>query len=182
LKDPLFIIFTCSTFTTFLGYIVPYFYIATYAQDALRTSESTALYILVACLAGSFFGRLLWGYVAQRGGNMVTWIGCAIASGVLGLSWIGIDHEANFIAFSVLWGTPAPLSPIPSPRLAYTNVNPPRLLLREPRHTPRLLLPEYLPRPLAPRHTSRHVMGNVVDCVADRCADCWCPAKDENGG
>ncbi|KAF2499499.1 MFS general substrate transporter [Lophium mytilinum] len=103
-SDPLFILFTCSTFTTFLGYIVPYFYIAAYAQDKLQTSESTALYILVVCLAGSFFGRLLWGYVAQKSGNMVAWLGCAVVSGVVGFSWIGIDHESNFIAFSVMWG------------------------------------------------------------------------------
>ncbi|KAF2192610.1 MFS general substrate transporter [Zopfia rhizophila CBS 207.26] len=123
LKDRLFIIFTCSTFFTFLGYIVPYFYIPTYAQDKLGTSESFALYTLVISVAGSFFGRLGSGFVAHYLGPIVTWILCALASGILSLSWLSITNERTFIAFSILWGFfSAALVTLPS--AAFANICP----------------------------------------------------------
>jgi predicted MFS family arabinose efflux permease len=104
LKDKLFIIFTCSTFSCFLGYIVPYFYIPTYAKERLGMSESMALYTLVMSVAGSFFGRLGSGVLAHYIGSIVTWMLCAFASGILSLSWISIESKGTFIAFSILWG------------------------------------------------------------------------------
>jgi predicted MFS family arabinose efflux permease len=104
LRDRLFLLFTCCSFSTFLGYIVPYFYIPTFARERLGSSESTALYMLVLSIAGSFFGRLASGVAAQWVGAIVTWMFCAFASGVLALSWIGVETERGFIAFSILWG------------------------------------------------------------------------------
>jgi predicted MFS family arabinose efflux permease len=106
-RDRLFVIFTCASFACFLGYIIPYFYIPTYAQDHLGVSPSLALYILVIAIAASFFGRLTSGYVAHYAGNMLTWMVCALVSGVLSLCWIGIKSEKSFIAFSALWGKSA---------------------------------------------------------------------------
>ena len=106
-KDRLFLVFTACSFSTFLGYIVPYFYIPTYARDRLGLSQSMGLYTLVMAIAASFFGRLVSGGVAQWLGPIVTWALCAFASGVLSLCWISVDTEAQFIALSVLWGTQA---------------------------------------------------------------------------
>lgn len=103
-KDKLFLIFTCCSFSTFLGYIVPYFYIPTYARDRLGLSQSMGLYTLVMAIAASFFGRLMSGALAQWLGPIVTWALCTFASAILSLCWISIDQEANFIAFSILWG------------------------------------------------------------------------------
>lgn len=102
--DRLFLIFTASTFTCFLGYIVPYFYIPTYATEKLGTSDSFGLYMLVISVAGSFFGRLGSGMLAHYAGSIVTWLLCAGASGVLSLAWIAIETRGGFIAFSILWG------------------------------------------------------------------------------
>jgi predicted MFS family arabinose efflux permease len=104
LHDRLFLIFTCCTFFTFLGYIVPYFYIPTYAREVLGTSDSLALYMLVMSVAASFFGRLGSGLAAHYMGSIVTWMLCAFGSGILSLCWISIKTEGTFIAFSVLWG------------------------------------------------------------------------------
>jgi predicted MFS family arabinose efflux permease len=103
-KDVLFIVFTCASFTCFFGYLIPYFYIPTYAQDRLGVSGEFALYTLVIAIAGSFFGRLSSGYVAHYAGIMLTWIACAFISGILALSWISIKPEKSFLAFSALWG------------------------------------------------------------------------------
>lgn len=104
LKDRLFIVFTCSTFSTFLGYIAPYFYIPTYSRDVIGTSDSLALYMLVFSTAASFFGRLGSGILAHYLGSIVTWMLCALSSGILALCWISIETKVSFIAFSILWG------------------------------------------------------------------------------
>ncbi|KAJ4286260.1 hypothetical protein N0V90_013294 [Kalmusia sp. IMI 367209] len=103
-KDKLFLIFTACTFCNFLGYIVPYFYIPTFAREKLGTSESVGLYMLIGALAGSFFGRIGSGVLAHYLGSIVTWGLCALTSGILSLCWISIDTQASFIAFSVFWG------------------------------------------------------------------------------
>ncbi|KAF2643312.1 MFS general substrate transporter [Massarina eburnea CBS 473.64] len=123
LHDRLFLIFTASTFFNFLGYIVPYFYIPTYAREVLGTSDSLALYMLVMSVAASFFGRILSGVLAHYLGSVVTWGLCAFASGVLALAWIGIDTVGGFIAFSILWGfLSAALVTLPS--AAFANICP----------------------------------------------------------
>ncbi|KAF2097857.1 MFS general substrate transporter [Rhizodiscina lignyota] len=74
LRDPIFLLFSCCTFMTFLGYIVPYFYIPSFAQDALGISASFALYILIMGVAASFFGRLAVGIIAHHLGPIFTWL------------------------------------------------------------------------------------------------------------
>ncbi|KAF2270995.1 MFS general substrate transporter [Lojkania enalia] len=123
LKDKLFILFTCSTFFNFLGYIVPYFYIPAYAQDKLGTSGSRAQYMLVISVAASFFGRLGSGVMAHYLGSIVTWGLCSLTSGILGLCWITIESERALVAFSVLWGFfSAALVTLPS--AAFASVTP----------------------------------------------------------
>ncbi|KAI4617495.1 uncharacterized protein J4E87_003015 [Alternaria ethzedia] len=123
LHDRLFLVFTACSFSTFLGYIVPYFYIPTYARERLGSSESTALYMLVLAIAGSFFGRLVSGVAAHWVGAIVTWGLCAFASGLLALVWISIETEKSFIAFSILWGFfSAALVTVPS--AAFANITP----------------------------------------------------------
>ncbi|KAK3216827.1 hypothetical protein GRF29_1g1095849 [Pseudopithomyces chartarum] len=72
-KDKLFLLFTLCTFCNFLGYIVPYFYIPTFAQQKLGASQSVSLYMLIGALAGSFFGRIGSGVLAHYIGSIVTW-------------------------------------------------------------------------------------------------------------
>lgn len=103
-KDPGFLIFTACSFTTFFGYIVPYFYIPTYAQDVLGISSSFALYILVMSIAASFFGRLFIGVVAQHLGAILTWFLVCLVSGIISLSWIAVETQAGLIVFSIFWG------------------------------------------------------------------------------
>ncbi|KAH5439795.1 hypothetical protein HBI47_045170 [Parastagonospora nodorum] len=123
LHDRLFLIFTACSFFTFLGYMVPYFYIPTYARERLGSSDSLSLYMLVFAIAGSFFGRLTSGVIAHFAGAIVTWILCVFASGVLALSWISIEKESTFIAFSILWGFfSAALVTVPS--AAFANITP----------------------------------------------------------
>jgi predicted MFS family arabinose efflux permease len=103
-KDKTFIIFTLSSFATFLGYIVPYFYIPTFAQDVLGISKNLSLYILIMSIAASFLGRLSAGLIAHRLGPLFTWFWCATISGILSMSWIAVSTQNGLITFSVFWG------------------------------------------------------------------------------
>lgn len=103
-KDAGFVLFTLCSFATFLGYVVPYFYISVYAQDVLGISRSFSLSVLIMALAASFFGRLSAGLVAHRLGPVLTWFWCAIISGVVSLAWMGVTSQNGLICFSVFWG------------------------------------------------------------------------------
>src|ERR1700712_4784728 len=90
-RELTFNLFTACSFATFLGYIVPYFYIPTFAQDVLGTSKNFALYILVMGIAASFFGRLSTGVIAHHLGPLLTWFFCALISGILCLVWNAVS-------------------------------------------------------------------------------------------
>jgi MFS family permease len=104
LTDRSFFLFTIAAFLTFLGYMVPYFYISTFAQDALGLSQSLSIYMLVIATAGSFFGRLATGLIAHYLGPIFTWFCCVIVSGVLCLCWIAVRTQNGLIVFGVMWG------------------------------------------------------------------------------
>lgn len=176
LQDRLFLIFTSCTFATFLGYIVPYFYIPTYAKERLGSSESTALYMLVLSIAGSFFGRLSSAVAAHWLGANVTWAICTFASGVLSFCWISIEDEKTFTAFSILWGKYSWLAFIYSCK---TNMSPSRFLLCGSGNCSLCCIRKHHPGSLA----SRHAPGNVVECIQYRDVDwrahCRCSAQEK---
>lgn len=191
LKDPLMLLFTASSFLNFIGYNIPYFYIPTYAREALGTSESLALYMLVMAVAASFVGRIASGFVAHYTGSIAAWCLCAAISGILVFSWISIETVNAFIAFSVLWGkftlfhyyylfraTPTPYTTLSchreqSSRCFHTNA---KIILtshlRVPvcitSHTSGCMLRSHLPRPIAPRNPNGHVLERFQHRVAHR--------------
>ncbi|KAI3320505.1 MFS transporter, MCP family, solute carrier family 16, member 10 [Xylariaceae sp. AK1471] len=104
LKDMPFLCFALAQFFIFLGYLVPLFYIPTYAETVLKTSKSLGLYLLVACQAASLFGRLTASIPAQYFGVMLVWVVCCVVSSILCFTWIASDSLPAFIAFCILYG------------------------------------------------------------------------------
>ncbi|KUJ20846.1 MFS transporter, MCP family, solute carrier family 16, member 10 [Mollisia scopiformis] len=102
--DVPFLTFASAQFFIFLGYLVPLFYIPTYAQIALKENKSVALYILIGCQAASLFGRLFASVPAHHFGVMFTWVTCCSVSSILCFVWIATNTLAGFIVFSVLYG------------------------------------------------------------------------------
>ncbi|CZR54738.1 related to monocarboxylate transporter [Phialocephala subalpina] len=102
--DVPFLTFAGAQFFIFLGYMVPLFYIPTYAQIALKEDKSLALYLLIGCQAASLFGRLFAALPAHHFGVMLTWIICCGASSILCFIWIATNTLSGFIVFSVLYG------------------------------------------------------------------------------
>lgn len=102
--DVPFCVYTMSNCFVFLGYMVPFIYMASYAQTALGMSRNWALYIIMIAQASSILGRMIAGYSAARIGVMIPWIICAVASGVFNLAWIGIHTKNGLIAYAALYG------------------------------------------------------------------------------
>ena len=154
-KDKLFLLFTLCTFCNFLGYIVPYFYIPSFAQQKLGASTSVSLYMLIGALAGSFFGRILSGVLAHYIGSIVTWGLCALTSGILALCWISIETQASFIAFSIFWGK------VHSQLYIFPSLIKCRLFIRRPRYSSVGCFREHMPRHV----TSWNSPWYVLECV-----------------
>lgn len=87
-----------------MGYIVPYFYISVFAEDALGIDQNMSLNILIITIAASFFGRLITGMIAFKLGPIFTWFWCAALSGVVSLAWMAVKTQKELIAWSVFWG------------------------------------------------------------------------------
>jgi MFS family permease len=103
-QDLLFWSYSISNFFVFLGYMVPFVYIAAYGQTHLHLSQSMALNMIIIAQATSVVGRLASGYSAFKVGVMIPWTICAISSGVFCIGWIGVSSEAGFIAIAALYG------------------------------------------------------------------------------
>ncbi len=89
----------------FIGLYVPMFYIQTYALTRQITSDTDyAFYLLSILNAGSFFGRILPNFLADKIGALNMLVPCTIAAGVLCLGWIAINNLAGITVFAVLYG------------------------------------------------------------------------------
>lgn len=91
-------------FTTFMAYLVPYFYMPAYAQSVLGEPQARASYTLITSQAASVPGRLLAAAAANYFGVMVAWTGCAMISGIVCFAWIGVDTYSGFLTFCAFYG------------------------------------------------------------------------------
>lgn len=105
LKDGPFWSYSGVTFTTFMAYLVPYFYMPSYAQSVLGATQSRASYTLIVSQAASVPGRMLAATAANYFGVMSAWTGCALVSGIVCFAWIGVKDYAGFLAFCAFYGT-----------------------------------------------------------------------------
>ena len=103
-RDLPFWAYTFSNFLLFCGYMVPFFFMASYGQIELGLSRSRSLYVIMIAQAASIVGRLIASYTASRVGVMIPWVTCGLSSGVFCIAWIGVRSEAAFIAFAALYG------------------------------------------------------------------------------
>jgi len=104
LRDLPFWSYTSSNFLIFTGYMVPFYFMASYGQIELGMERSMANYVLVVAQACSVAGRLIASFAASKVGVMIPWTICAISSGILCLAWIGVHTPGSFMAYAALYG------------------------------------------------------------------------------
>lgn len=103
-REPLFVSFSLGLFLAFIGIYFPFFFVPAHAVRILNTSESLAFYLLAVLNAGSVFGRIVPGLVADRFGSMNVLLPCTIIAGVLAFAWLGIHNLAGLVIFCILYG------------------------------------------------------------------------------
>jgi MFS family permease len=96
--------YAMSTSFLFMGYLVPFFFMPTFAVVQLGSRRSVALYALVTSQASSVPGRLIVATTAHKFGVMICWVACAGISATVCLIWTGIDSIGGFFAFCALYG------------------------------------------------------------------------------
>lgn len=105
LKSPPFILQSFGISLGFIGLYVPVFYIQTYALTRNITSDSDyAFYLLSVLNAGSFFGRILPNFMADKIGPMNMLVPCTIAAGMMCLCWIRVTEVASITVFAAFYG------------------------------------------------------------------------------
>lgn len=105
LKSRPFILQSFGIFLGFIGLYVPIFYIQTYALTRDITSDSDyAFYLLSILNAGSFFGRILPNFMADKTGPMNMLVPCTIAAGMMCLCWIRVTDVASITVFAAFYG------------------------------------------------------------------------------
>ena len=99
-----FTIFSLGLFLTFTGLYFPFFYTSIYGSRVIGLSENISFYLLPAINAGSFFGRIIPGLMADNIGSLNSIIPCGICAAILSFAWLGITNASGLWVFSVLYG------------------------------------------------------------------------------
>ena len=103
-REAPFSIFSLGLFLAFLGLYFPFFYAPIYSSVNTGMGDDVAFYLLPVMNAGSIFGRIIPGLVADRVGSLNTIIPCAGACVMLAYGWLGIFEAAPMWILSVLYG------------------------------------------------------------------------------
>ncbi|KAH8807902.1 MFS transporter, MCP family, solute carrier family 16, member 10 [Xylogone sp. PMI_703] len=104
LRDMPFVAYSIASFMIFLGYLIPFFYIPSYAQVVLKTPASTGFWALAVSSATSIAGRLGSALIAQRIGIMASWVASCAISAALCFCWAAVRSVQSLYAFSALYG------------------------------------------------------------------------------
>ena len=103
-KEAPFNLFSLGLFLAFIGLYFPFFYASIYGTRIVDLPDETAFYLLCVLNAGSIFGRVLPGLVADKVGSLNTIIPCGFIAAVLAFAWLGIENAPGLWVFAVLYG------------------------------------------------------------------------------
>ena len=103
-RDIKFTIFSLGLFSTFVGLYFPFYYTSIYGSRIVGLSDDISFYLLPAINAGSVFGRIIPGPMADKIGSLNAIIPCAVAAAILSFAWLDITNVPGIWTFSVLYG------------------------------------------------------------------------------
>ena len=99
-----FTLFSLGMFLAFIGLYFPFYYTPIYGNRVVGLSDDIAFYLLCVMNAGSIFGRVIPGLVADKIGSLNTIVPCGLVAAVLAFAWIGIDNAPGLWVFAALYG------------------------------------------------------------------------------
>lgn len=119
-REPAFVTYSISTFLTFTGYWIPWFFIPLYGQFAVGATATFSAYLLSITNATGIVGRLMTPLFQRRLSPLQVLLGVHILGDILIWSWISIgDSFGGFVSFCVLWGLfSGPMAVLPAAAVA----------------------------------------------------------------
>ena len=99
-----FTIFSLGLFLTFVGLYFPFYYTSIYGTRIVGLSDNVSFYLLPAINAGSIFGRIIPGLMADKIGSLNSIIPCGFAAAILSFAWLGMTNASGLWVFSALYG------------------------------------------------------------------------------
>ncbi|KAK3051299.1 hypothetical protein LTR09_007695 [Extremus antarcticus] len=119
-KEPPFVTYTLSTFLTFTGYWVPWFFIPLYGQFAVGATATFSAYLLSITNAAGIVGRLTTPLIQRYLTPLQTLLIAHVLVVILIWAWLAIGSSfAGFVTFCVLWGLfSGPLAVLPAAAVA----------------------------------------------------------------
>ena len=103
-KEAPYDIFSLGLFLAWVGIYFPFFYAPIYGQRIVGLSDDISFYLLPVLNAGSFFGRIIPGLIADRFGSLNVMVPCGLATAILAFAWLGISNAPGLWVFCVLYG------------------------------------------------------------------------------
>ncbi|KAM0794207.1 major facilitator superfamily domain-containing protein [Usnea florida] len=105
-KEPPFTLFAIASFFGFLGLYIPLFNIQLFAieQHILSDRQDLAFYLLAILNTGSFFGRIIPTFAADKIGPFNTLTPLTLLATILAFVWIGISTPGGVIVFCLFYG------------------------------------------------------------------------------
>jgi MFS family permease len=102
-KKPSYVLQAAGLFLVYWGLFTPFFYLPAYGS-AHGLDPDMAIYTISILNTGSFFGRLLSGYLAPLVGKFNLLALSSLVSSLLIFCWLRITSTASIIVFAVLYG------------------------------------------------------------------------------
>jgi MFS family permease len=102
--SPSFLVLSAAVFAYLIGLYFPFFYMSSWAEANLGTSPDDAFYLFSILNAGSVFGRVIPGLVADRIGSLNTIIPCTLLTAILGFAWLGVTSYGGLIVYVIFYG------------------------------------------------------------------------------
>ena len=103
-KEAPYDIFSLGLFIAFIGFYFPFFYASIYGQRVAGLSKDTSFYLLAVLNAGSIFGRIITGLLADGLGPINVLVPCISITAVLAFVWLSISNAPGLWVFCVFYG------------------------------------------------------------------------------
>ncbi|KAK4694753.1 hypothetical protein P7C71_g2879, partial [Lecanoromycetidae sp. Uapishka_2] len=104
LREAPFNVYCFALFLLFIGLYFPFFYAPIYGSRIAGLSDDVSFYLLPVLNAGSIFGRIIPGLLADKFGSLNALLPCSIIASILAFAWLGISKAAGIWVFCVLYG------------------------------------------------------------------------------
>ena len=103
IKNPAFIFLCIGLAICFLGFFTPFFFCSSYGVT-IGLSTSFSFYLPAITCAGSFFGRTIPGYFADRYGPFNILVLANLLSGIVAFCWTAADNIGGVAVWVLVYG------------------------------------------------------------------------------